>query len=154
MTRRILLAISVLLLLTAARHRAVQHPSAPGLNEPLRDVFSFSDPNNVVVRHVALDLTVDFDARRLRGSATLDIDNLRGAHTLVLDTENLTITRVVRDGGTAAAFSVGRSGDFGAPLAIDIEPATRSVTIDYTTSPNASGLNWNSAAQSYGRVKP
>lgn len=154
MTRRTLLSLVTIFFLLAARHRAIQHPSAPGLNEPLRDVFSFSDPHNVVVRDVALDLTVDFDARRLRGSATLAIDNLRGAHTLVLDTESLTITRVVRDGGIAAAFSVGKSGNFGAPLAIDIEPATRSVTIDYITSPDASGLNWNSAAQSYGRVKP
>src|SRR6185436_177324 len=125
-----------------------------GLNEAQRDVFSFSEPREVRVRHLDLDLTVDFEARRLRGTATLEIDNLRGARTLVLDTENLTITRVVRDGGIPATFTVGRSNDFGAPLSIDIEPATEFVTIDYSSSPEASGLNWNSAAQSYGRVKP
>jgi len=139
----------------AARHRAVQHPSGPGgLTEPQRDVFSFSEPKDVRTRHLALDLTVDFEAQRLRGSATLDIDNLRGARTLVLDTEDLTITRVVRDGGIPATFSVGQRTNFGAPLSIDIEPATHSVTIDYSTSPSASGLFWNSAAQSYGRVRP
>ncbi len=132
----------------------MQHPIAPTLDEPLRDVFSYSDPLNVTTRHLALDLTVDFDARRLRGTATLEIENPGRMRTLTLDTENLHVVRVTRDGGTPAAFSVGVSGDFGAPLDIAIEPETRSVTIEYENSPSASGRFWNSAAQSYGRVRP
>src|SRR6185503_12546786 len=45
-------------------------------------------------------------------------------------------------------------GTFGAPLPIRIAPSTRFVTIEYSSSPFASGLEWNTAAQSYGRVQP
>lgn len=129
----------------------MQHPSP---FEPPPDVFSFSEPAKVRVHHLALDLTVDFARTRLSGTATLDIQNLTGTRTLVLDSDNLTVTRVTRDGGTPASFSIGTANRFGAPLRIDIEPTTRSVTIEYTTSSSAGGLHWNTAAQSYGRLLP
>ena len=151
--RRAILSLFAVLFLFSARNRAVQTPTAPTLAEPLRDVFSFSDPLSVTTRHLALDLTIDFDARRIHGIATLEIENLRNARTLTLDTENLTITRVTRD-GVPAPYSVGVAGDWGAPLDIAIEPATHVVTIEYSSSPAATGLFWNSAAQSYGRTKP
>jgi aminopeptidase N len=103
---------------------------------------------------VALDLTVDFAERRLRGSATLSIKNLTGTRTLILDTDELTIDRVLLDGSTPATWSLGTRRDHGRPLTIDIARETQSVTIEYTTSPEAAGLFWNTAAQSYGREEP
>ena len=38
------------------------------------DVHSYARPLEARVTHVALDLAVDFDARRVGGTATLDID--------------------------------------------------------------------------------
>src|SRR6056300_31460 len=56
------------------------------------DHHSFSNPQQMVVRHVALDLTVDFDQRVLHGSASLDIERLQNeADTLMLDTRDLNI---------------------------------------------------------------
>lgn len=149
---RLLLSVVTVLFLVNARGRAVRHPSP--LDVPPRDVFTFSEPWNVRVHHLALDLTVDFARTRLSGTATLDIENLTGTRMLVLDTEQLTVTRVTRDGGTPATFTVGASNDWGAPLRIAIEPTTRSVTVEYITSSAASGLHWNTAAQSFGRVQP
>jgi leukotriene-A4 hydrolase len=149
---RLLLSLVTVVFLVNAKGRAVRHPSP--LDAPPRDAFTFSEPWDVRVHHLALDLTVDFNQTRLSGTATLDIENLKGTRTLILDTENMTVTRVTRDGGSPAAFSLGTGTDFGAPLTIAIEPTTRSVTIEYTTASNASGLHWNTAAQSFGRERP
>ncbi len=147
---RLLLSLGIVLLLMNARHRAVQHPS-PFTDLP-QDAFSFSEPARITTRHLTLDLTVDFATRRVSGKATLDIQNLTGTRTLILDTSALTISRVTRD-GQPATYSFGTTTDWGTPLRIDIEPTTRRVTIEYSTS-NAAGLLWNTAAQSYGRVQP
>ena len=147
---RLFLSLSLVLLSVNARQRAVQHPTP--LNDPPHDAFTFSEPAKITTRHLTLDLTVDFDQRRLSGKATLDVQNLTGTRTLLLDTSNLTISGVTCD-GRAASYSLGLRTSWGTPLRIEIEPTTRSVTIEYSTN-NASGLLWNTAPQSYGRVQP
>ena len=151
--RKTLLALAAFFLLANLRQRAVQHPFVGPLDVPAHDVFSFSDPSQVAVRHVALDLTVDFEAKQLRGSATLLLDNHNAAHTLVLDTSELAIGAVTID-GAPALWSLGTTTPNGTPLTIGIEPSTHYVRIDYATSPTASALQWNSAEQSFGRVRP
>ena len=147
---RLFLSLSLVVLSVNARQRAVQHPT-PFADLPV-DQFTYSEPAKVLVRHVALDLTVDFVAQRVSGTARLDIQNLTGTSTLVLDTSKLIITSVTRD-GQQANYTFGTSGPWGTPLRIEIDPATKSVTIAYSSN-NASGLLWNTAAQSYGRVQP
>ncbi|HET8798234.1 MAG TPA: M1 family aminopeptidase/hydrolase [Thermoanaerobaculia bacterium] len=157
--RRLALGITVFLLCTALdaaalRQRSVRHPSFSELDVAPADVFSFSEPSKIRVSHVSLDLTVDFDARRLHGSATLDLNNFSGTRTLVLDTNDLAIAKITLDGAIPATWSYGASTVDGDALRIDITPSTRRVTIEYATSPDASGLYWNTAMQSYGRRRP
>ncbi len=154
MRRRLLLSWLAVLFLLAAKQRAIRAPETAPLDQPLRDRFSYSEPLKVATRHLSLDLTVDFATQTMRGTATLEIENRTGTHSLVLDSERLSITRITLDGGAETTWSKGVEGDYGAPLTIAIEPSTRFVTIEYSTSPFASGLNWNTAAQSYGRVQP
>ena len=45
-------------------------------------------------------------------------------------------------------------GVFGAPLEIDIKPQTGSVTIEYTTSPDAAALQWLEPSQTAGKKHP
>jgi aminopeptidase N len=145
---RLLLLVLVPFLL-AARSRPVEtHP--PLFDD---DPFSFSEPAQVTTRHIALDLQVDFAARQLRGSATLQIANLSGTSRLILDTSDLDVSAVSVD-GNAATWTLGTPTAVGRPLTIDITPSTREVTIDYVTRPEAAGLHWMTAMQSYGRVSP
>jgi len=102
----------------------------------MRDIHSFSRPDEAAVKHLALELDVDFDKQQLAGKATLEIDN-RGARELVLDTNGLDIHSVTA-GGAPAAFTLGDPVKFlGRALTIAITPSTESVTIEYTTSPDA-----------------
>ncbi|MGX8249647.1 hypothetical protein, partial [Escherichia coli] len=60
-----------------------------------RDYHSFANTEQVQVRHVSLDLVVDFDAQRLFGKATLSLDYLEPDVTeLWLDSRDLTILAV------------------------------------------------------------
>jgi hypothetical protein len=154
--RTLLLAFSLLFVFQAqaVRQRAVPHPVTPPLAQAPADIFTFSNTAEVTTTHLALDLTVDFNQRRLRGSATLTLDNHTGTNRLVLDTRDLAITRVRLDGTTQVTGTLGGQTLHGAPFTIPITASTHTVTIEYSSSANASGLFWNTAAQSYGRRQP
>jgi leukotriene-A4 hydrolase len=120
-----------------------------------RDIHSFSRPDEAVVKHLALELEVDFEAKKLIGTATLDIENRGGARELVLDTNGLAISGVWLDNGQPAAFDVGAEvAHLGRPLAIDIEPDTKRVKINYSSSPAAAAVQWLEPAQTAGGKHP
>ncbi|HEX2121778.1 MAG TPA: M1 family aminopeptidase/hydrolase, partial [Thermoanaerobaculia bacterium] len=115
----------------------------------MRDIHSFARPDEAVVRHLSLDLDVDFDARRLTGTATLEIETSGDARELVLDTQGLAIERV------SAAYTLGDEQKYlGRPLTIAIEPGTRSVIIAYSSSPEAAAVQWLAPPQTAGGKHP
>jgi aminopeptidase N len=119
----------------------------------MHDVHSFARPDEASITHLALDLTVDFDRQQLSGTARLDLDN-RGARELVLDTNGLTISKVTAD-GAPATFTLGDAVKYlGRPLTVAITPETQSVSIDYTTSPDAAAVQWLSPEQTAGGKQP
>jgi leukotriene-A4 hydrolase len=121
----------------------------------MKDIHSFARPEEAVVRHLALELDVDFERRRLAGSATLTVDTAPGARELVLDTQGLTVERVTLDDDTETTFRLGDSQPFlGSPLTIAIKPDTKSVRIDYAASPDAAAVQWLSPEQTAGGQYP
>ena len=121
----------------------------------MRDIHSFARPEEAVVRHLALDLDVDFTQRRLAGSATLTIETQNDARELVLDTHGLTIDRVTLDDGTETTFSLGDAQPFlGSALTIVIKSETTSVKIEYAASPHAAAVQWLSPEQTAGGEDP
>jgi aminopeptidase N len=152
--RRLALAFLSFVLLVNARQRAVGHPSGWPITDPPADSFSFSNSTEVATKHLSLDLTVDFTAKKLRGSATLDLENRTGTNALILDTFALDITRVTLDHSTTATWSLGSPSAYGRPLQIAITPQTESVTIEYATASSPHGLFWSTAEQSFGRTEP
>jgi len=117
-----------------------------------RDPHSHSRPDEVVVRHMELDLDVDFEMRRLRGRASLDIDNLTGADAIDLDAWDLEILSVhTEPNGLPAEFSLSESQPFlGQRLRIALAPGTEKIHIDYQTSPEAVALQWLEPSQTSG----
>lgn len=108
----------------------------------LTDPHSYARPAQVRVRHLTLELYVDFDGRRLTGRATLDLDREPGARELVLDSWRLDISKVGLGDGTPAAYTTGDHDDLlGSPLTVEIGEADR-VVIDYATDPGARALDW------------
>src|SRR4026207_2198025 len=87
------------------------------------DIHSFAQPEKARVTNVSLDLTPDFSAHLLRGTARLAIERGQNADSIVLDTRDLTIKSVKDSHGGALAFKVGATDKLlGAPLAIALPP--------------------------------
>jgi leukotriene-A4 hydrolase len=125
------------------------------LRGAMNDIHSFARPDEAVVRHLALDLDVDFDRKRLAGTAVLQIETGGDARELILDTNGLTIDRVTLDDGTEAKFTLGDTKPhLGAPLIIPIAPSTRSVRIEYASAPDAAAVQWLSKEQTAGGKHP
>jgi leukotriene A-4 hydrolase/aminopeptidase len=118
------------------------------------DVHSFARPDEAKVKHLALNLTVDFERQQLTGSATLQIEH-RGARELVLDTNGLSIRSVKLDSGKESKFTIGEPFKYlGRALTIPIESSTKAVHIDYTTSPDAAAVQWLTPEQTAGGKHP
>ncbi len=151
MTRQFLGATALLLSAALAPLSAASGPAeAP-------DPHSFSRPLEVAVRHLDLDLKVDFAGRTLQGSAILTLERRDpAARTLRLDTRDLEIAAVHLDGSSAdAPFTLAPAVPiFGQELAIPIGPETLSVRIDYRTRPEAAALQWLSPEQTAGGKRP
>ena len=93
-----LLLAAVILPLAACQKPAPAEPAKPAeptvtttapvpAATPVHDVSSYAEPEKVVVKHLSLDLAVDFAKKVLAGSATFDLDwKDPAARNLALDT--------------------------------------------------------------------
>ena len=141
--------------LVASAANAGPDAPSPILTSPdAKDVLSYARPEIARVTHVDLDLTADFKAHVVRGTATLDILARPGAREIVLDDKDLVITRITDARGRALKWSVGASDDYkGAPLTIEIGAARR-IVISYRSDPRARALGWLAPALTAGKKKP
>ena len=118
------------------------------------DSQTWARPREARVTHVDLDLTTDFEARTVSGTAALTILAAPGAGEVVLDTLDLTISAVTDGAGRALAWTLGKSeGEKGAPLTVQLGGASR-VVVTYRSSPGALALQWLTPDQTAGKVKP
>jgi len=128
---------------------------APILTTPdAVDVHSHAKPLDARVTHLALDLAVDFAAKRVGGTATLDIDAKPGVGTIILDDKGLEIEKIAAADGQALRFKVGTPDEhLGAPLEIAMG-AARKIVITYKSAPDAGALQWLTPAQTAGKRQP
>lgn len=143
---------------SAAKGEVAKESEAP--RAALGDKFTYANFDEARVTHLDLDLTVDFTAKVLDGTATLDFLRAKvGAPSLVLDTDDLTIKSVDTQAGggawTPAQFTLGPDDPvMGAKLEIALPDGADKVRIAYRTSPGAQGLQWLEPAQTAGKKHP
>jgi leukotriene-A4 hydrolase len=114
------------------------------------DVHSWSQPDQIRVRHLELDFDVRFDQKILDGVVTLRFEPASHPE-LVLDTRDLEIHSVEN----ASGFELGpRDPILGSPLKIQLQQGTTWVRIKYSTTPGASGLQWLDPPQTAGKRHP
>jgi aminopeptidase N len=128
---------------------------APVLTTPdAKDIHSFARPEIARVSHVALDLTADFEAKRMRGTATLDVQAAPGASEIVLDSKGLEIQSVTNEAGQKLPYNSGAvDANLGAPLTVTLNGA-KQIRIGYASAPDAAALQWLSPEQTAGKKQP
>ncbi len=125
------------------------------------DVHSLGNPHEVRVRHVELDLTVDFASQELAGTATLDVERRPGAPAespLVLDSKGLRVEGVEEADGPAwrgRTHQLGPSDPIlGRSLTIPFAGPAGRFRVRYRTSPGAGALQWLDPPRTAGGKRP
>ena len=157
---RHLLTAAALALVAAGCTADIDRP-APAAVAPIlttaeaRDIHSFARPEIARVTHVALDLALDFAAKRVGGTATLDVQAQPNAQEIVLDTKGLEIQSVTdAASGRALQWSLGEGNEIlGRPLHVQLGGA-RKIRIAYRSAPDAAALQWLQPSQTAGGRHP
>ncbi|HEY0446321.1 MAG TPA: M1 family metallopeptidase [Allosphingosinicella sp.] len=153
---------ALVLLLAACSGNDAKTQSASGertvapvlLTEDAKDVHSFARPELARVTHVALDLVTDFAAKRIGGTATLDLQAAPNAAAIVLDSKGLEIQSVTNSAGQKLQWALGQADpNLGQPLTVQLDGAEQ-IKIAYKSAPNAEALQWLSPAQTAGKRHP
>ena len=118
------------------------------------DIHSHAKPTQAVIKHLALDLDVDFEAKKLSGTASYDIQVNAGADTIILDVRNLDIQEVTVD-NEKAEYSLGPDAEWiGQALMIPVKESSKKLSIRYSTRPDAEALQWLVPSQTAGKQHP
>jgi leukotriene A-4 hydrolase/aminopeptidase len=115
---------------------------------------SCARPDQAVIKHLHLDLKVDFEQKMLVGSATLKIERKDGAKELWLDTNNLSIEKV-SSAGKELEWKLGEHvSSLGEDMTITLPESGDEITIQYSSSPGAEALQWLSPEQTTDKKHP
>ena len=122
----------------------------------VKDVHSFAKPEKAIVKHLELDLNVDFVTQIISGKASWTIENISGGTEIVFDSRQLQIQKVTL--GTDEKETTFTLGDevkyLGQSLHVKIDPSTTRVTIYYSASKDAAAIQWLNPQQTAGKKYP
>ncbi len=118
------------------------------------DPHSYADDLQPVVHELDWRASVDFDRRVIDATARLGLSR-PGAGPLDLDTRDLKILAVEDARGAPLDYELGApEAIYGQRLRIHLPEAGAAIRIRYETSPQASALQWLTAAQTAGGELP
>lgn len=134
----IFLKLSLLLLVFSCQTETKEDKQIMNYAEELH---SFAKPNTAVIKHLSLDIDVNFDTEVISGKATYTIEN-HNANEIILDTKFLEINKVEAD-GKETTFKLGEFNEqLGQALTINIENTTKTITVSYNTTDKTEALQW------------
>lgn len=121
------------------------------------DQHSFANSNEVMVTHLDWNAKIDFENQIISATAVWQLSD-HTTNTLILDTKGLTILKITLDGDKETNWILGDTVPdqpfLGEPLIIAIEPNTKTVHIDYLSSPDAAAVQWLTTAQTRDKKFP
>ena len=130
---------------------------APILDSPdAVDAASYAKPLEARVANVDLDLALDFDSKKVSGTAALDVIAKPGVKQVILDSKGLEISGVKDASGNPLKWAFGADDPSkGAPLTIDLpDDGKQRIVISYSSKPDAAALQWLSPEQTAGKKHP
>lgn len=133
--------------------KKIEHPNSHV------DVHSFAQPDTARIKHLSLNIDVDFDSLIIRGVAAYNIVN-HGAKNIHFDISDLTIEMVYIDDPDkknklkSVNFQIVKGNEYGDDLVIPINEFTNTVHIVYKTSPNSRSLQWLNPEQTHDKKSP
>ena len=118
------------------------------------DPHTFARPEEAVVKHLSLNLTVDFSKKTVSGAATLKYESASDAKQIIVDIRGLSIANVTAE-GEKLNYKLGAEEPYkGIPLIIDLPTKNKLITIQYSSSPDAAAVQWLTPEQTAGKKYP
>ena len=160
---RVLTAAFAALLLASCETQTPIEPGdkaaqvAPILDTPdAVDAYSYAKPLEARVANVDLDLALDFDSKRVSGTAALDVIARPGAREVVLDSKGLEIDGVKDAEGKPLKWALGAEDpEKGAPLTVALPgDGKQRIVVSYRSKPDAAALQWLTPEQTAGKKHP
>lgn len=154
MFKRICLVSILTTTIFACNDKGSDHREIGALTRP-RDLHTQSNADSIEVKHLDLDISVDFGTKRIAGLAKWNIDNsVHNLSELKLDAYRLTIDSVLVD-GALVQYSWGPAKlHLGNALRIPITRQSKTVDIYYKSDPSARALQWMEPQQTAGKKYP
>ncbi|XP_049285398.1 leukotriene A-4 hydrolase isoform X1 [Anopheles funestus] len=126
------------------------------------DPSSYSNAHELIIRHVDLDWTVNFDKSTISGTATLHFKlTKQDLEEIFLDVSDISVSSVVTKssaGEIPLDWDIGGTVEnVGSKLTIYLPTKTNgdlTLVITYETSPKASALQWLTPEQTFGKKHP
>jgi leukotriene-A4 hydrolase len=117
---------------------------------------SYSNYEQVQVKHLSWNATINFEKKIIEAIAQWSFTNKTNAKEIILDTKNLTVSKVENSKGESIAFSLDTTDHeyLGSSLKITIASTDTVVSIYYSTSPNAKALQWLTPQQTADKKMP
>ncbi|HHL32522.1 MAG TPA: hydrolase/aminopeptidase, partial [Oceanospirillales bacterium] len=122
-----------------------------------KDYHSFANTDAVTINHIDLNLAVSFANNSIHGRNTIHFSRKKPeATTISLDSRNLSIIAVSSMNSEALKWQVGRKDALlGEEIIIELpKDDSHAFVIEYQTSPQATGLQWLTPAQTSDKKHP
>jgi leukotriene A-4 hydrolase/aminopeptidase len=155
--KKTITAILMLCLFFTACNQSTKNETPNEMKSTIvKDPHSFARVEEAIVKHLSLDLNVDFNRKMISGNATLTIERKSDAGVIHLDTRGLTIDSIVSaDDNTALKFELKSPVEFmGSELIVSLLPETKKIKIFYSSSQDAAALQWLAPEQTAGKKQP
>lgn len=140
------------LLAAAACQQPAQKQDAEAT--PVKDLHTLSNADSIDLRHLDLNIRVDFEHRQISGVAAWQIANPQHIPVLKLDTYGLTIDSITVNGEKVQHSLDEAVPVLGSRLNIPVSDSAKLVSIWYKTSPGATALQWLEPSQTMGKKQP
>ncbi len=117
------------------------------------ETHSYAEPNDAVITHLDLDVSVDFDVKQIKGTASYNISS-NNASEIILDSKFLEVSKVLVD-GKEVTFTMGDFNEqLGQALKIPIQSNSKQITVHYNTTNKTEALQWLSPQQTADKKEP
>ena len=125
------------------------------VNNLIMDTHTLSNYKDLPIVNTHLELSVNFQERKLKGSVTHEFEANRKINLLKLDTKYLKIDSIQDGDGNTLEYSLGEFDELlGSPLSVNLNPKSNSVVIFYETTKKSEALDWLLPNQTAGKMYP
>ena len=125
------------------------------VNNLIMDTHTLSNYKDLPIVNTYLELSVNFQERKLKGSVTHEFEANRKINLLKLDTKYLKIDSIKDGDGNTLEYSLGEFDELlGSPLSVNLNPKSNSVVIFYETTKKSEALDWLVPNQTAGKMYP